>query len=206
MTCATGLPSVDTTQHVSTCHHSKPCHVTTFFQVSFPIFRPTGYFPPRDCSWISSLCPISLCNRFLSLCWLQKTKFIDCQRSKHSLLNWRTTLMTLNSLLLLNKLTTQLRNYFRRYNRIPLVDLQFFRAYSMCLAGQVPTQSQRATCVDRWLNPNHKKNACRRCRRDVLRVGPLTHVIICTLQQVVHNTQTHKYTHTHWMNINTDIE
>jgi hypothetical protein len=63
--------------------------------------------------------------------------------------------MTLNSLLLLNKLTTQLRNYFRRYNRIPLVDLQFFRAYSMCLAGQVPTQSQRATCVDRWLNPNH---------------------------------------------------
>ena len=105
--------------------------------------------------------------------------------------------MTLNSLLLFNKLTAQLRNYFRRYNRIPLVDLQFFRAYSMCLAGQVPTQSQRATCVDRWLNPNHKKNACRRCRRDVLRVGTANTRDHMHTAASVFTTHKHTNTHTH---------
>ena len=158
-------------------------------------------------------------------------KFIDCQRSKHSLLKWGlfwwrsphfccSTSYRSSWPIAPNPISVELAAHhsngeddYSAAQSLPSIQsdsscwLAILWAYSMCLAWQVPTQSQRATCVDRWLDPTHNKKCA-----GALSTGRVkdwtanTHDHMHTAASGWQHINTQMRTHTHWMNINIDIE
>ena len=132
-------------QHVKSQNHVMSLQLSSIFFV----FCPTGCFPPSDCKWPSLLCLILLCKQIapvlatqnkihrLSEVEAQLTELEDHLEDVHMTrvvqqvsvlpLQLRPIKAQLRVQLTIQmvQVSNQLRNHFRRWNRLPLVDLQF---------------------------------------------------------------------------------
>jgi hypothetical protein len=116
----------------------------------FFFFCPTGCFPPSDCKWPSLLCLILVCKKIAPVLATQNkihrlsevdeaqlTELEDHLEDVHMTrvvqqvsvlrLQLRPIKAQLRVQLTIHmvQVSNQLRNHFRRWNRLPLVDLQF---------------------------------------------------------------------------------